>query len=249
MATSKKAASPKPVKAGSADNKSGQNKQSTSGGSNNIESFTEILEFVFKSYKESLDALKLNLGTFVMLAILPFILSMLALPFLIVAGRSSSTFMTVLSFAVMAVLAIISLVFLPAYTITQLESVRGNKVSFGQVFEKSKPLFLPYLGLILLSALAVMVGFVLLILPGIAISLLLTFSGYYLVDKKLGIINSIKASTKLVIENWQWVAALFILQSVIGVFAYIPLLGWAVALVGFIAYLCVNTIVYLKISK
>lgn len=253
MATSKKAASPKPVMANSSEVKAKKPKteQANTKTQNDApeNDFLKLLEYVFKLWEPSLEALKLNLGTFVLLALVPLGLSILAMPFFFLILSNGGAISVLLSVFVLAILLVIGAIFMPAIVITQLESAKGNKVTFTDIFEDCKPLVLPYIGLALLSALIVMVGLLLFILPGIAAAIFLSFSAYYLVDKKLGVIDSMKASVDLVKRKWQWVAAIFIVQAVISAVSNVPILGWIVGLVGFIVYFCLNAIVYLKISK
>lgn len=251
MATSKKSASPVAVKAETSVAQT-KTKQSHSSRAQYQEKAPEndffgLLTYVFKLYEPSFEALKLNLFTFILVGLVPAGLFALSLPFIFLALRGGAGL--VISIFVLAILFVIACIFLPSIIITQLESAKGNKVSFTDVFEQCKPLVLPYIGLMILTALAVMVGLVFFILPGIVIALLLSFSTYFLADKKLGVIDSMKASGDLVIKKWQWVASLVILQIVLSVIVYIPLIGPIAAIVASVLYFCVGAIVYLKMTE
>ena len=53
--------------------------------------------------------------------------------------------------------------------------------------------FLPLLGVLFLTLLAVMLGYALLIVPGIILALGLSFAQFYVVDQKMGPIDALKA--------------------------------------------------------
>lgn len=212
--------------------------------------FITIVVNAFKLINESWEALKLNLVTFIVLALVPAILFAAAIPFLLLPAITDggSASMVVMVIGLIA-LFIVGCIFLPAITITQIESARGKAIDFSAVFEKSKSLVLPFIGLALLAGLAIGIGFLFFVIPGLILAFFLTFSAYILVDKKLGVIDSMKASFELVKANWQWVIALFIVQFAISLVSYFPLVGWLAGIVLSVAYFCLPAIVYVKISK
>jgi hypothetical protein len=67
---------------------------------------------------------------------------------------------------------------------------------FGDLFEPL-PLFLNFACATILSGIAVMIGFMLLIIPGIFVSMMLFFVPYVVVDEKGGILQSLTRSMEL----------------------------------------------------
>lgn len=72
----------------------------------------------------------------------------------------------------------------------------GTKPTWKELFLQY-PLLLKYLGASILYGLMVMVGLVLLIVPGVYLAIKYAFFGFVMVDKKTGIMNSLKTSAQL----------------------------------------------------
>lgn len=72
----------------------------------------------------------------------------------------------------------------------------GTKPTWKELFLQY-PLLLKYLGASVLYGLMVMVGLVLLVVPGVYIAIKYAFFGFVMVDKKTGVMDSLKASAKL----------------------------------------------------
>ena len=75
----------------------------------------------------------------------------------------------------------------------QLVAARGEEASLGLLFSGADR-FLPMIGYSLLSALLIMLGFVLFIIPGVILSLGFALGPYYLVDQQKGVVDSLKSS-------------------------------------------------------
>jgi uncharacterized membrane protein len=86
--------------------------------------------------------------------------------------------------------------------------------------------FLTYLAATILLSLAVMVGFVLLIIPGVIAAVRLQFAPYLVIDRGLGPIEALKESTRITKgHSWQ-------LLALMGLILLINLLGVLALLVG-----------------
>lgn len=83
-------------------------------------------------------------------------------------------------------------------------------------FKKSMPLFWKYIGLIIVFGLITLIGYLLFIVPGIILTVMLSFSLYALILEDLGPIQALKRSKELVKGFWWTVLARFM---VVGVFA------------------------------
>lgn len=74
-----------------------------------------------------------------------------------------------------------------------LTAARGGTPQFGEMFSGASR-FLPLLGAMFLTVLAVMVGYVLFIVPGIILGLGLCLTQFYVIDQGLGPVEAMKAS-------------------------------------------------------
>lgn len=74
-----------------------------------------------------------------------------------------------------------------------LDVARGATPSFGDMFAGGSR-YVPMLGAMLLQALAIMIGYVMLIVPGVILALGLSLTQFYVVDRNMGPIDAMKAS-------------------------------------------------------
>lgn len=211
--------------------------------------FAGAVVSAFKLIDKSWDAFKLNWVTFVVLLLIPMALAWAAIFGIVAALAGDSLFTTLLAVLIGAVIVVVACLLAPMLVATQLASARGKKLDVQGAFDKAKAVIFPFIGLAIVAAVAIAVGLVLLIVPGVLIAFFLTFAAYVLVDKKVGIVAAIKGSFELVKENWQWVIALILVNIVISAVAYVPIVGWIASVVLTIAYLCLPAIIYNKISK
>ena len=100
--------------------------------------------------------------------------------------------------------------------------VRGEKLEASSVMSFDS--FGPYFLTAILVGIMTFVGFVLCILPGIAVAFFTMFWGYFVVDKNMSPVDAIKSSFELVKDN-------------IGAVILFLVLGWLVTLAGAIACL------------
>lgn len=133
---------------------------------------------------------------------------------------------------------ILQLLYYLGTTILQLFVIRATlMIVRGEKLEASSVMSLDNVGNYILTALLVgvlsLVGFILCILPGIAVMFFSMFWGYFVVDKNMKPVEAITASFNLVKEN-------------VGAVIIFLLLSWVVTLAGFIA-LCVGLIVAIPV--
>jgi len=115
-------------------------------------------------------------------------------------------------------------------TIIQLGQLRitltvadGGDASLNQLFSETALLW-RYIGATILYSLMVMVGFLLLVIPGIYIALRYSQYTYLLVDKRLGAIESLKKSSELT-KGVKWrLLGLGLVMGLLVVVSMIPLL-------------------------
>lgn len=111
----------------------------------------------------------------------------------------------------------------------------GEELSPKSAMRLGLRLFFPLLGCSLLYALATMLGFVALIIPGVILGLSLALGPYLVITDRMGPIEALKASHKLVWGYWWRTAAIFTVALFIVMTFYVMLGaigGAAVALGG-----------------
>lgn len=104
-----------------------------------------------------------------------------------------------------------------------IKHVRGEAVQPGMIFDyypQTIPIFLLYL----LMSILIVIGFILLVLPGIYLAFAYAFAAPLLVDKKLGIWQALETSRKAVTQCWFRFFFLMIIMTVVIIISAIPLL-------------------------
>jgi len=109
-------------------------------------------------------------------------------------------------------------------------------LSAGQAFSTGLPKVLPMLGATILFVLALMVGLVLLVIPGLILMLSLFFFWYLILLENQGALDSLKSSHKLVWGNWWRTLAVFSVGGAIYVVAIIVVSGIAAVILGVSAF-------------
>lgn len=114
-----------------------------------------------------------------------------------------------------------------AITRATVQHLSGAKSDFGEALGTAIRLLLPLLGLAILSTIGIAIGFVLLIVPGILLSLAWCVIVPALVQEKVSIMGAFKRSYELTEGNW---GNLFVLYLVVGILSWI--LSWIVGMIG-----------------
>jgi membrane-anchored glycerophosphoryl diester phosphodiesterase (GDPDase) len=127
--------------------------------------------------------------------------------------------MLVVSFFTLGILAP---VMLAGYMQSILLMVRnGREPSIGDIFSEMR-LFLPLLGFGIVAFIAIMIGFTLFFLPGLALILALTFGCFYMLplmtDRRMGLVDAIK-------ESWQMAVKGNVADHVVVVILYVALVA------------------------
>jgi len=119
------------------------------------------------------------------------------------------------------------------YCLMTMNAMRreDKKIELNDMF-KMFTKFGPLVGLFFLQGLGVFTGFILLIIPGIILMTMWLYTYFFMVDQDKGVIDSLKASWKLVTDRGFWInlalAAIYILLSSLS--GQIPVIGWLVSL-------------------
>lgn len=216
-----------------------------------------IIGNTFRLVKLSWQAVKINLIALLLLYLITPILAMAAAilifgaefindgmrnPELIQYGSSYEIAAAIGLLVITAVLSI-------ALFITQLASAKTKKIRLRESIDEAMKLFLPMTLLAIMSALLFIAGFTLFILPGFIVIFFLIFAAYVLIDERLSPLESMKKSYYIVKANWKVVAALVIVNGVINFPAIVPVLGTFISTILSILYLCLPTILYLRLKS
>jgi uncharacterized membrane protein len=110
------------------------------------------------------------------------------------------------------------------------------------------PFVLRFIGLGLLSAIVIIFGLILFVVPGVLAIFFLSFAPYILVDKNTGVIDAMKGSYELVKEYWKVTLGLLVVNFVIQIPSYVPVVGQLISLALGIGYFCLGAIVYVNIA-
>lgn len=222
--------------------------------------FFDVTGTVFKYIKESWEAFKLNWAVFVGAvlaiigaAILGTLLATAIFGTTVVTTSGeldSASFTSAIAVFLftMLVVAVLVVIIAPLLITAQLASVRGKKHTFGEFFTKSKSKIFGFLGLAILSSLAIGLGLIFLIIPGLVIAFFLSFAPYIYIDKNIGVVDSMKASYELVKEFWKVTAGLVIVNAAISILGSLTVIGQLASFALSIAYFCLGAVVYVKIA-
>lgn len=138
-------------------------------------------------------------------------------------------------------------------TILEVESSAGKQPSVGHLFEKAKQYWLRLLGVMLLTGLVIVAGFILLIIPGIIALGRLAMAPYLMVDKDLGVIEAIKASNEMGKKYfWQVLGAIgvtLLVAIAAGIIGLIPVIGTLIGTIISIAFSLVVVLRYQQLKK
>ena len=187
--------------------------------------------------KPSLEAIKVNFWSLVAAVVIP-VAVVVALAGGVVAafigGRGQDISMQLAFGVALLVLAMLVLV-APAATALLLASAKGKKMSAMEAFKLGPQYGLRVVGISLLTALAIVGGFFLLLVPGLIFMAWFALSLYVALDEDKGVVDSMKRSKELVKGRVPEMWGLMFLVTAAQLLAFIPVLGpIAVAIFGVI---------------
>ena len=194
------------------------------------------------SFKEAIDfgwaTMKENLGFFVGILILVWIIQGVPSILMETIGKEYPVLNIVISILSIFVNILVGMGLIRI----ALKFADGQRGQLEDLFSCT-PIFLPYLGASILCGLAIMGGFVLLIIPGIILSIRLYFYSYLMIDRNFSAMESLKESFELT-RGAAW--DLFLFGIVIGL---INLLGVLCLLVGLFATIPTSMVAYAYVYR
>ncbi len=202
------------------------------------------LPSAFSLLRPSWQAIKLNFFTLFGLFVIPFVLTVI-IDWLSVSGHSTTWRLMWLRL----IPTILSFIFAPGITYTALQGAKGHKVDFNSAFNTGLHFFWRLLGVTILSAIIIIVGFICLIVPGIFMLRRYYLAPYYLLDRDLGVIETLKVCGQ---ESKRFTAPIlyvFCVQLLFGLIFIIPILGWIAGAILTVMYYNAPAIRYLEIKR
>ena len=103
----------------------------------------------------------------------------------------------------------------------------GKEAKLGDMFGGFQ-YFGPLVGMFFLTVIPILVGYTALLLPGLILSALWTFSPYLIIEHKMGVIDSLRMSWRIVCRRGLWIntALAFVTFALMVVPTVIPYVGW-----------------------
>jgi hypothetical protein len=86
------------------------------------------------------------------------------------------------------------LINVPALYIYQLAVIRGKRISLKAAYHQGLPLVVRFIGLSIIAGIGIIIGFILLIIPGIILINKWYLASYYLIDRRCSIKEALQAS-------------------------------------------------------
>lgn len=210
------------------------------------------LPSAFSLFKPSWEAVKVNLGTFIVLGLLSAVLYGVFALTILGTSKNSTGSLGSGAFAALAAGSLFALlwavIFGPAMVYVQLKSAAGTKVTASEAIKNGLHFAIKFLGLSIVMGLVIGIGFLLLIVPGLFMLRRYILAPYFLIDKNLGIMESMnqsaEASKKYSGALWGLIGVTFLI-SLPGI---IPFIGAIVSTILGIAYYCAPALRYKEVT-
>lgn len=208
------------------------------------------LQSAFKLFDLSVEAVKVNVVLLAVLVASPTILILVELLILMLGGAVASlgdaalVIGSLIMFGSLMLSFVAYLFIIPATTAVQLQSARGERITFRQAFNVGKRFWLRYLGLGICMALIIGIGLLLFIIPGLFMLRRYILAPYYMLDRNLGVFDSLSASAE---DSKRFAGAIWGLigvQFLASLAGFIPF-GFIISLL----YICAPAIRYLEIKN
>jgi hypothetical protein len=202
----------------------------------------------FELFKPSIEMIKRNLTAFLLLLGLPTLLLLigqgpdLASPMSMEPKDTSDQ-------GILGLIGLIGIVALalttPGLIMLQLRAAHGEQMQAGEAFNKGLHYFWRMLGLGIVLTVIFAVSFLLLIVPFFFALRRYFLAPYYLVDRNLGIMDSLKASADDSQGRWGAIYGIVGVVVLLALLNIVPLVGWIASAVLSFLYACSTVLRYL----
>jgi len=197
---------------------------------NDLHADKGALPSAFDLFGPSVSIIKNNLVGFLILVGIPLVLILVGQgPDLVKGAHAGNTVTINGGLGTLAGIGgILALIAGPGVIVMELMGTRKESITWDAALKQGLSIFWRYLGLTILTGIILVISFILLIVPFFIVAPRLMLAPYFLIDKKMGIIDSLKAS-------WDAYKAHKGTWGIIGVFilinlpSIIPFVGWLVS--------------------
>ncbi len=163
-------------------------------------------------FKDAFALVKANWTLFIGIALWPMIITYLAVLFEPAQNTGVVNMTEWAVYGVLMVLVMISSVLMSAALIL---AVNNPAMGVKEAYKAAMKFFWSYIGLSILMSLIILIGFLLLIIPGIILSVWFAFASYVLVLENAGVVDSLRRSREYVRGRWWGVFGRLILMSLV----------------------------------
>lgn len=150
-------------------------------------------------FKEAFDMMYQNIGLFLGILLVPVALSFVAALMGPTSAEQSVGIGPSPAYLVMSLISGIVNVFM---AIAVILAIQNNSISVVEAYKQSTPFFLRYILMSILMFVLLFIGFLLLIVPGIILTVWFSFSTFVLVLERGGVVESLKKSREYVRGRW-----------------------------------------------
>lgn len=181
----------------------------------------------------SVELLKKNIWQVVYLAFIPGILLSVGLVMVGEWPYDLSDSRTSMGAVILLIGALYSIISYPAYVYMLAKAAQGMELSIPQCLRAGLKRFFPLVGTGLLAGLAIICGFIALIVPGLILMRAFYLASYYVVDKDMGPIDALKQSwtdsQPVTIFIWGVIGVAIVFAIAGSIFGRIPAAGPIIA--------------------
>lgn len=217
---------------------------------NTDETQQTALPGAFELFKPSVDALGLNIVTWIQLIFIPLALFFVSIAIIALFAGAKLDVLALLFGAATAVAAIAYFLLMgPASVVLQLKSAQGVKTDWRTALKGGQHYFWRFYGVSICAGLLILGGFILLIVPGLYQIRRYFLAQYILVDTDSKVFETLDASKAMSLRDKHDIWNVIGVEALIGIIGIIPLLGQSISFVGSLLYYFAPAIRYEQIKR
>jgi len=203
----------------------------------------------FELFKPSIDALGLNIVTWIQLIFVPLATFFVALAIIaLFAGAKLDVLALVFGIAAGIAFVAYALLMGPTALVLQLKSAQGKKTDWREAIKGGQYYFWRFYGLSICAGLLILGGLILLIVPGLYQIRRYFLAQYILVDTDSKVFDTLRASAAMSLRDKHAIWSVIGVEVLIGLVGIIPFLGQAASFVGNILYYFAPAIRYEQVK-
>ncbi|MGF7228850.1 MAG: hypothetical protein ACQR33_02580 [Candidatus Saccharibacteria bacterium] len=205
------------------------------------------LPSAFTLYRSSIETLLRNVWTFVLLLVVPAIVTMSGstLNYINDNRHGNTPIMAHIGIGLIILGIVLGIVALPALLITQVKSAKQEIIEVDEALRKGFGIFWRYFGLIICLGFIYVFSFIALIVPFFFAVRRYLLAPYYLADQNVGIREALRRSAADSQNFARPIWGLVGVQVLNGLLASAPVIGWAIDA----AYYCAPAVRYQQIQE